>query len=105
MSVLLSAQSRLLGLIIGTAILWTIESLLPLYRYEKHRLRRALPNIAFTVLLVLTNLSLSFATACVANFVRDKRIGVFFLFDMPAESGVISIFDERDRALQKVGEG
>ena len=63
MSVLLSPPSRLLGLIIGTTILWTIESLLPLYRYEKHRLRRALPNIAFTVLLVLTNLLLSFVTS------------------------------------------
>ena len=84
MSVWFSPQSRLLVLIIGTAILWTIESLLPLYRYEKHRLRRALPNIAFTVLLILTNLLLSFVTACVANFVMDKRIGVFFLFDMPS---------------------
>ena len=84
MSVLLSPQSRLLGLIIGTAILWSIESLLPLYRYKNHRLRRALPNIAFTVLLVPTNLLLSFLTACVANFVMEKRIGVFFLFDMPS---------------------
>lgn len=84
MSGLLSPQSRLLGLIIGTTILWTIESLLPLYRYEKHRLRRALPNIAFTVLLVLTNLLLSFVTAFVATFAMDKRIGVFFLFDMPS---------------------
>jgi sterol desaturase/sphingolipid hydroxylase (fatty acid hydroxylase superfamily) len=82
MSVWLSPQSRLLGLIIAGTVLWTIESLLPLYRYENRRLRRALPNIAFTVLLVLTNLSLSFATAGVANFVMDKRIGVFFLFDM-----------------------
>lgn len=84
MSGLLSPQSRLLGLIIGTTILWTIESLLPLYRYEKHRLRRALPNLAFTVLLVLTNLLLSFVTAFVATFAMDKRIGVFFLFDMPS---------------------
>ena len=90
MSVLLSPQSRLLGLIIAATILWTIESLLPFYRYEKHRLRRALPNIAFTVLLVLTNLLLSFVTACVANFVMDKRIGMFFLFDMP--SGLTALF-------------
>jgi len=63
MSFLLSAQSRLLGLIIGTTVLWTIESLLPLYSYEKHRLRRALPNIVFTVLLVLTNLLLTLRTS------------------------------------------
>src|SRR5262245_33115553 len=84
MSFLLSTQSRLLALIIGSTVLWTIESLLPLYRYEKHRLRRALPNIALNVLLVLINLSLSFATAGVATFVKNKRIGVFFLFDIPS---------------------
>ena len=40
MSFLLSTQSRLLGLVVGSTVLWTIESLLPLYSYEKHRLRR-----------------------------------------------------------------
>jgi sterol desaturase/sphingolipid hydroxylase (fatty acid hydroxylase superfamily) len=79
-----SAQVRLLVLIISTTVLWSVESLLPLYRYDKHRLRRALPNIAFTVLLVLINLSLSFATAGIANFVVNKRIGLFFLFDIPS---------------------
>ena len=83
MSFLLSPQSRLLVLISGSTVLWTIESLLPLYRYEKHRLRRALPNIAFTVLLIFTNLSLSFATAGVANLVMNREIGLFYLFDIP----------------------
>src|SRR5262249_18593333 len=89
MSFLLSPQARLLGLIIGSTVLWTIESLLPLYRYEKHRLRRALPNISFTALLVLTNLSLSFAIAGVSTFVVNKGIGVFFLFDIP--SGLVAM--------------
>jgi RNA polymerase sigma-70 factor (ECF subfamily) len=50
-SPLLSDQSRLLALIIGAAVLWCVESQMPLYGYEKHRLHRALPNIALTVLL------------------------------------------------------
>ena len=95
MSFLLSPQSRLLVLIIGSTVLWTIESLLPLYRYEKHHLRRALPNIGFTVLLVLTNLSLSFATGEVANVVMNKEIGLFYLFDIPygltASLGVMAL--------------
>jgi len=90
MSLLLSTQSRLLALIIGSTVLWTIESLLPLYRYERHRLRRALPNIGFTVLLVLTNLSLSFATAGVANLVMKREIGLFYLFDIP--HGLAALF-------------
>lgn len=84
MALLLSPQARLLALIIGSTVLWTLESLLPLYRYEKHRLRRALPNLVFTVMLVLTNLSLSFATAGVANFVTSKQIGLVFWFQIPS---------------------
>lgn len=83
MSLLLATQSRLLLLTIGSTVLWTIESLLPLYRYEKHSLRRALPNITLTVLLICTNLSLSFATAGVANLVMNREIGLFYLFDIP----------------------
>lgn len=90
MSVLLSPQSRLLALIIVGSVLWTLESLLPHFRFEKHRLRRALPNIVFTVLLVLTNLSLSFATAGVSSFVTSKEIGLFFLFRTP--SGFVVLF-------------
>jgi len=57
-----SEQTRLLALVMGCAVLWSLESVVPLYVYEKNRLRRALPNISLTVLLVLTNLVLSFAT-------------------------------------------
>lgn len=84
MSPLLSDQSRLLALIIGAAVLWCIESLIPLYDYEKRRLRRAQPNIALTVLLVVTNLALSVVTASVANFAYSKRLGLFFLFALPS---------------------
>ena len=84
MSPLLSDQSRLLALIIGATILWCVESLGPLYGYEKHRLRRAFPNIALTVLLVVTNLALSVITAAVADFGNNERLGLFFLLAMPS---------------------
>lgn len=81
---MISDQSRLLALVLGCAVLWSVESLVPLYRYESHRLKRALPNIAFTGLVVLTNLVLSFATAAVANFTVSRKIGFIFLFAMPS---------------------
>ena len=84
MSPFLSDQSRLLALIVGAAVLWCIESLIPIYVYEKHRLRRALPNIALTSLLVVTNLALSVVTASVANFAYSKGLGLFFMFALPS---------------------
>jgi len=83
-SLLLSDQSRLLALLIGATVLWCVESQVPLYRYERHRLRRALPNIGFTVLLILTNLGLSVVTASVADFANSKRLGLFFVLAMPS---------------------
>jgi sterol desaturase/sphingolipid hydroxylase (fatty acid hydroxylase superfamily) len=83
-SPLLSDQSRLLALIIGATILWCVESLGPLYGYDKHRLRRAFRNIALTALLVVSNLALSVITAAVANFATNERLGLFFLFALPS---------------------
>lgn len=74
-----SEQTRLLALVMGCAFLWSLESVVPLYVYEKNRLRRALPNITLTVLLVLTNLVLSFATVGVSNFVVNREFGLLFL--------------------------
>jgi sterol desaturase/sphingolipid hydroxylase (fatty acid hydroxylase superfamily) len=79
----LSDQSRLLALIIGATVLSCVESLVPLYGYGRHRLRRALPNISLTVLLVVTNLALSVVTAGVANFGTNERLGLFFLVALP----------------------
>src|SRR5687767_8825824 len=73
-TILFSEQTRLLALIMGCAVLWSLESVLPLYVYEKNRLRRALPNIMLTVLLVLTNLVLSFATVGVSNFLVNRKL-------------------------------
>jgi sterol desaturase/sphingolipid hydroxylase (fatty acid hydroxylase superfamily) len=74
-----SEQTRLLALVLGCGVLWSLESVVPLYVYEKNRLRRALPNITLTVLLVLTNLMLSFATVGISNFVVNRKLGLLFL--------------------------
>jgi sterol desaturase/sphingolipid hydroxylase (fatty acid hydroxylase superfamily) len=79
MTMWFSEQTRLLALVMGCAVLWSLESVVPLYVYEKNRLRRALPNITLTVLLVLTNLVLSFATVGVSNFVVNRKVGLLFL--------------------------
>jgi sterol desaturase/sphingolipid hydroxylase (fatty acid hydroxylase superfamily) len=84
MAWLLSDRSRLLALFIGGAVLWLVEFVLPLYSYEKHRVRRALPNIGLTILLIFTNLAFSLATAAVADFSINRTFGLFFLFVIPS---------------------
>jgi sterol desaturase/sphingolipid hydroxylase (fatty acid hydroxylase superfamily) len=91
----ISDQTRVLALVAASAVLWSLESAWPLYRYETNRWRRALPNIALTVLLVLTNLVLSFLVAAVSSFSTTHKPGFFQLLNMPlwltAISGVVAL--------------
>jgi sterol desaturase/sphingolipid hydroxylase (fatty acid hydroxylase superfamily) len=77
-----SEQSRLLILIFVCALLWSLESLIPLSRYANERFRRSLPNIGLTVALVLTNLLLSFASARIAAVAQTNQFGLLFLFKL-----------------------
>src|SRR5258705_11041840 len=70
-----------LALLIGVcAFLWSLESVLPLQRYRQARLRRALPNLALTALVILLNLVLSTLVAAVSRAaaidVLDAIVGI-----------------------------
>ena len=77
MEVVLTHQARLIMLIALCGLLWALESIIPLYRFRNNRLRHAMPNVALTLLLVITNLSLSFSSAYLADFSVRKGIGLF----------------------------
>ena len=78
MQSLFSDQTRLMILIVACALLWSLESLIPLNDYAKDRFRRAVPNIALTLLLAGTNLLLSFASAQLVVLMHAKQVGLFF---------------------------
>ncbi len=89
MNIVFSEAFRVALLIAGCAVLWSLESLIPLYRVGDGRLRRALPNVGLTLLLLLTNLALSFVAAGIAAFAISHRVGVLFLMQLPAWANVI----------------
>jgi sterol desaturase/sphingolipid hydroxylase (fatty acid hydroxylase superfamily) len=80
----LSDQTRLIALVALCGFLWSLESIVPLYRYQDSRVRHALPNVALTVILLLTNLSLSFSSAYLAAFTVRQGVGLFPLFGLSA---------------------
>ena len=84
MQALLIDQVRLLALVGLCGLLWSLESIVPLYRYQNGRVRHALPNIALAVILVLTNLALSFSSAYLAAFTVRNGVGLLALFALPA---------------------
>lgn len=77
----LSEQARLSALILLCALLWTLESVVPLYRYGKNRLPHAAPNVVLALLLVLTNLALSACTARLAAFTDRHGVSLFRLLE------------------------
>jgi len=79
---LFSDQVRLLTLIVGCAALWSVESVAPLY-LQANRFRRSSPNIALAIILIVTNLAFSFATAGVAAFTAQYHLGILLLVKMP----------------------
>src|SRR6476660_1366290 len=77
---LLTDQVRLALLVFLCGLLWSLESLVPLYQYRNSRVRHALPNVALTIILVLTNLGLSFSSAYVAAFTDRSGVGLLTWF-------------------------
>lgn len=78
----LSEQARLSALILLCALLWTLESVVPLYRYSRGRLPHVFPNVVLALLLVLTNLTLSAGTARLVEFASRHEIGLFRLLEL-----------------------
>lgn len=66
----------MLALVGSCGLLWSLESIAPLYRYRNGCVRHALPNVALAVLLVLTNLALSFSSAYLAGFTVRHGLGL-----------------------------
>lgn len=89
MQALLTDQMRLLALVGLCAVLWSMESIAPLYRFRNDRVRHALPNLMLTVLLVLTNLALSFSSAYLSAFTVRHGFGLFALLTLPVWSQAV----------------
>lgn len=71
----------MLLLIASCAVLWSLETLVPLRRHPR-RVAHAVPNVALTIVVLLTNLTFSFAAA------RASRLGVIAL---PPLLGIVAL--------------
>src|SRR5215204_5261398 len=92
MQALLTDQTRLLVLVGLCGLLWSLESIAPLYRYQNGRVRHALPNVVLAVILVLTNLALSFSSAYLAGFTVNNGLGLFPLLGLSLSTqGVLGV--------------
>ena len=89
MQAVLTDQARLVMLIGFCGLLWALESIVPLYRFRHSRVRHAMPNVALTLMLLITNLSLSFSSAFLAEFSVRNGIGLFPVLKLSSWSQII----------------
>lgn len=89
MQLVLTDQARLAMLIALCGLLWALESIVPLYRFGCSRLRHAMPNVALTLMLVITNLGLSFSSAYLAGFTVRNGIGLFPILGLSSWAQII----------------
>jgi len=68
---------RLAVLVSVCGVLWSIEAIVPLIRYEPGRFRRAFPNLVLAAGVVLTNLAFASVTAAFSEFLVRRHFGLF----------------------------
>ena len=71
-------------------VLMSVEAVVPLFRFRDRRLSRTLPNLALTIVALLTNLALSFLAAWLSTFVVEHKIGLLFAADLPEWAAVLA---------------
>lgn len=90
MHAVMTDQARLAILIGFCGLLWALESIIPLYRFRHSRVRHAMPNVALTLMLLITNLCLSFSSAYLADFSVRNGIGLFLFLDLPPWAQILT---------------
>jgi len=85
----LTDRSRLAVLVIACALLWSIEALVPLFRYRSGRLRRALPNLVLALGVVLVNLAFASLMAALSGVVVRNNFGL--LSGMRLHPGILLV--------------
>jgi len=80
----LTDQTQLLLLISLCAILWSVESIFPLYLHSEGRLRHALPNVGLALLLIFTNLAVSTGLAYVSALPPAFHFGLLTIVNLPS---------------------
>lgn len=76
MELWLSDRNRLAALLAACALLWSIEALVPLFQYQRGRLRRAVPNLMLALGVVVANLALASMTAALSAAVIRHNFGL-----------------------------
>ena len=72
----ISSLQRSFILVGGITFFWSVESLIPLFKFNYAKLKHALPNFFFTLTTVLVNFTLAFILLLVSDWVSINGYGL-----------------------------
>jgi len=77
----ISSLHRSIILIGGITFFWSIEAIIPLFKFNYKKFRHAIPNFFFTFTTVLVNFSLAFILLKVSDLVVKNNFGLLNFYD------------------------
>ena len=72
----ISSLHRSLILVGGITLFWSIESIIPLFKFNYKKFKHALPNFFFTLTTIIVNFSLAFILLLVSDWVTENNYGL-----------------------------
>ena len=85
----ISSLQRSIILISGITFFWSIESIIPLFRFNYKKIKHSIPNFFFTLTTIIVNFSLAFLLLNSADWVNNNDFGILNLFEIPIVINVI----------------
>ena len=79
----ISSLHRSIILIGGITFFWSIESIIPLFKFNYKKLKHAIPNLFFTLTTIVVNFSLAFLLLTSADWVTANSFGILNYFEIP----------------------
>ncbi|MDC0389845.1 sterol desaturase family protein [Flavobacteriaceae bacterium] len=85
----ISSVQRSAILIFGITFFWSIELIIPLFKFNYKKFRHAIPNFFFTATTIIVNFSLAFLLLFSADWVTNNDFGLLNFFEIPI---IIKVF-------------
>ena len=79
----ISSLQRSIILIGGITFFWSIESIIPLFKFNYKKFKHAIPNLFFTLTTIVVNFSLAFLLLTSADWVTAYNFGILNYFEIP----------------------
>ena len=79
----ISSLHRSIILIGGITFFWSIESIIPLFKFNYKKFKHAIPNLFFTLTTIVVNFSLAFLLLTSADWVTVNNFGILNYFEIP----------------------